>query len=177
MFSVLLDRSAGIDTGYELTSECYRIAKEISKEWRDQDVANPVPLCPLALRHRNRFEPSLIAAVKEMGEWASEHGSYVKPFRLHPTLAPFAGIQERDGFEELVIDEAKAIRAALGGRLGTAEETLALWDAKLRELDEALAEQRIWYEEDGEWQFTKKKAEEAEEQRAERLQSREPWGC
>lgn len=60
-----------------------------------------------------RFEPKLIKAIKEMGSAASDEGSLLQIFRIHPLLFNFVNVKSKNGFEKLVFHFDDALEFCL----------------------------------------------------------------
>jgi hypothetical protein len=60
-----------------------------------------------------RFEPKLIKAIKEMGPAASDEGSLLQIFRIHPLLLNFVNVKSKNGFEKLVFHFDDALEYCL----------------------------------------------------------------
>ena len=56
-----------------------------------------------------RFDPRLRRVIREMGDAASDQGSLLRIFRIHPMLWHHAVIGSRDGYERLIIEYEKAM--------------------------------------------------------------------
>jgi hypothetical protein len=60
-----------------------------------------------------RFEPKLIKAIKELGPAASDEGSLLQIFRIHPLLFNFVNVKSKNGFEKLVFHYDQALEFCL----------------------------------------------------------------
>jgi len=85
-----------------------------------------------------RFDPALIQIVRELGPEASEQGSSLKIFRLHPKLGHYASVRSKDGYERLCIDYEQAMFDFLKDILSEGG------DEKIRDMIRAIELQRDW---------------------------------
>ena len=60
-----------------------------------------------------RFEPKLIKAIKELGPAASDEGSLLQIFRIHPLLFNFVNVKSKNGYEKLVFHFDDALEFCL----------------------------------------------------------------
>jgi hypothetical protein len=93
-----------------------------------------------------RFNLNLIQVVKELGPAASDQGSLLQIFRIHPLLKQFACVSSKNGYEKLIIDYETALLYTLDQlkTLQTIDEVCNL----ISSVQTAISQQKNWLYED-----------------------------
>ena len=105
---LLLNRTAGDEAGFDMSTECTCLIREIRQE-KGAEEKDEQTSFPLLTSHSSRFDSSRIQAVQELGAKCSSTTSLIRVFRLHPMLSSYARIESRDGFEWLDFDVSAAL--------------------------------------------------------------------